>query len=341
MKTLSQFITEAYTYVRYTTHKEIVDAIASHKKAGEIVNPVYQDLVNQAKRVYEDDAGEGNDMILSVSHAGDAAGQPRDPDITDLYYAWPRYSFQSFTKFEKTLLKVEKMNKKKGMQTVIKVGKELIANWKPVAEDLKMLKGKVVKITAKRAEAKQVAAKEMGARFADSSSLIKVLESHLDEYKAMAKQRAKEFIEKRLEFLSKHDWDLNKAFPPWRGGLGADYKARASQENLLSSITKTKGSYTGRRNDPHIVEPDQQKIDRYVANSVKDAEASYREFMQKMITKIGKPVVDAVMKGNIWTNAVLTVTTNDGEQQVWNTKMILNFSKYQKMFNQFPTRRKK
>ena len=60
-----------------------------------------------------------------------------------------------------------------------------------------------------------------------------------------------------------------------------------------------------------------------------------------MITKIGKPVTNAKMAGNIWTNAVLTVTTNDGEEQVWNTKMILNFSKYQKMFNQFPSRRKK
>jgi hypothetical protein len=338
MKSFSTFVNESY--VRFTTHKEIVDAIAPHKKAGEIVNPVYKDLGSQARRVFGKDTDVGREMILKVMHAGDAAGRPRDPDLTELYYTWPHDSFQSLGKFEKALLKVEKMNKQ-NMGPVIKIGKEILANWKPVAEDLKMLKGKVVKITAKRAQAKQVAAKEMGARFADSSSLIKVLESHLDEYKAMAKQRAKEFIEKRLEFLSKHDWDLNKAFPPWRGGLGADYKARASQENLFSYITKTKGSYTGRRNDPHIVEPDQQKIDRYVANSVKEAEESYREFMQKMITKIGKPVVDAKMYGNIWTNAVLRVTTNDGEEQVWNTKMILNFSKYQKMFNQFPTRRKK
>ena len=75
--------------------------------------------------------------------------------------------------------------------------------------------------------------------------------------------------------------------------------------------------------------------------SVQGAEASYRDFMHKMITKIGKPVVNAKMTGNIWTSAVLTVNTNDGEEQVWNTKMILNFSKYQKMFNQFPSRRKK
>ena len=341
MKTFNQFIAESY--VRMRTLQEIVAAIAVHKKAGEIVNPVYQDLVNQAKRVFRSDAEQGRDMILSVMHAGDAAGEPRDPDITDLYYAWPNDSFQGLGKFEKTLLKVEKMNKKKGMQTVIKVGKELIADWKPVAEDLKMLKGKVVKITAKREQAKQAAAKEMGAKFNDSSSLIKVLESHLDEYKAMAKQRAEEFVKNKLDYLKKHDWDLVKAAPyPRFGGYNAEYKMAQSQRSLYTSITKSKGnSYSSRPGDPEFREPDQQKIDRYVSNSVKDAEASYREFMQKMITKIGKPVVNAKMAGNIWTNAVLTVTTNDGEEQVWNTKMILNFSKYQKMFNQFPSRRKK
>lgn len=47
------------------------------------------------------------------------------------------------------------------------------------------------------------------------------------------------------------------------------------------------------------------------------------------------------MSGNIWTGTTLMVTTNDGEEQIWNTQMIINFSKYQKMFNQFPSRRKK
>ena len=339
MKTFNQFVAESK--IRMTTLGEIVAAIAAHKKAGEIVNPVYQDLVSQAKRVYEKDAEQGNSMLLIVSHAGDAAGEPRDPDIHDLYYAWPRYSFQSFTKFEKTLLKVEKMSKKKGMQTIIKIGKELIADWKPVAEDLKALKGKVVKITAKREQAKQAAAKEMGAKFNDSSSLIKVLESHLGEYKAMAKKRAEEFVENKLDYLSKHDWDLNKAVPR-AVGYGTDYTMAQNQRSLYTSITKSKGnSYSSRPGDPEFREPDQQKIDRYVKNSVEDAEASYREFMAKMIMKIGKPVVDAVMTGNIWMDAVLTVTTNDGEQQVWNTKMIVNFSKYQRMFNQFPSRRKK
>ena len=93
--------------------------------------------------------------------------------------------------------------------------------------------------------------------------------------------------------------------------------------------------------EPSVVEPDRPAIERYVQMNVTGAEEAYRNFMAKMIEKIGKPVVDAKMTGNIWTNATLHVTTNDGEEQVWNTKMILNFSKYQVMFNQFPSRRKK
>lgn len=333
MKSFRIFVAES---TRMTSHKEIVAAIASHKEAGEIMNPVFQDLGAQARRVFGKDAEEGREMILSVMHAGDG-GANRDKDISDLYYAWPHDSFAGLGKFEKTLLAVEKMNKPK-MATVIKTGKELIADWKPVAADLTDLKGKVVKTTTKRVEAKQVAAKVMANKFNDSSSLIKVLESHLDEYKAAAKQRAKDFIATKMEYLKKHDWDLNKAVPKARG-YGSDYKVTQAQRSLYGMITKGKVAYP-RVGDPDIREPSQQGIDRYIQMSVEGAEASYRDFMQKMINKIGKPVTTAKMTGSIWTNATLTVTTNDGEEQVWNTKMILNFSKYQKMFNQFPSRRK-
>lgn len=336
MKTFAEFVTEGLG--RMTTYGEIVHAIDGYKKAGEIMNPAYQDLGSQARRVFGKEAGVGRDLILKVMHAGDGA-QNRDNDISDLYYAWPSDSFQGLIKFEKILLKVEKMNKP-NMAPVIKAGKDVLTNWKPVADDLKALKDKVVKMTTKRAEAKKVAAKDMSTKFADSSSLIKVLESHLGEYKAAAHQRAAEFIKSKLDFLMKHDWDLNKAVPRHTGHYGADYKMTESQRSLYRSITRTK-SASVRVGEPDIREPDQHMIDRYVRVSVEGAENSYREFMHKMITKIGKPVVDAKMIGNIWTNAVLTVTTNDGEEQVWNTKMILNFSKYQTMFNQFPSRRKK
>lgn len=41
---------------------------------------------------------------------------------------------------------------------------------------------------------------------------------------------------------------------------------------------------------------------------------------------------------SIWENSILTVATNYG-MQVWHTKVIVNFSVYNKAFNQWPTRR--
>lgn len=325
MKTFKSYITEA----RMTTVGEIAAAIAKHKKAGEILNPEYQDLSSQARRVFGGDTHHVQGLMLKHFHAGD-----KTPELNDVYYSWPSDSFASLNKAAKLLAKIKDPKYK----DVITAGNEVIKNWQPIAADLKDLKSKVVKVTQKRAEAKQAATTAMGKKFADSSSLIKILESHLQEYKDMAEKRAREFVKDRLDFLKKHDWDLDKAVP--RTKSYNDYKATEQKRQVYSALTKPKNNTRG-RGEPDIREPDQTKIDHYVKMNVQGAEDAYRSFMQKMIEKIGKPVTSAKMTGNIWTNAILTVTTNDGEEQVWNTKMILNFSKYQKMFNQFPSRRKK
>lgn len=324
MKSFKNYITEA----RMTTHQEIVDAIAAHKKAGEILNPVYQDLGSQARRIFGKDCEHVRELILKHFGSGD-----KTEELNNLYYDWPYDSFASLGKAEKSLSKV----KGSKYNDVVTAANEVIKKWKPVASDLKELKGKVVKVTQKRAEAKEVAAKEMSKKFADSSSLIKVLESHLKEYKDGAEKYAIKFVEDRLNFLKKHDWNLDKAVP--RDRYGYD-KSAEQKRNMLKSITKSKSAYL-KHGEDDIREPNQEMIKRFIDMNVKAAEDSYKSFMQKMIQKIGKPVIDAKMTGNIWTNAILTVTTNDGEQQVWETKMIINFSKYQQMFNQFPSRRKK
>lgn len=325
MKSFKNYIAEA----RMTTIGEITAAIAKHKKAGEILNPEYQDLIGQAKRIMRSSAPDILSLVPNWR-------EDRNQDLMDLQYT-NFDSFASHKKIERLVAKVEKV-KNPGYGKVVAAIKQYLKDWKSIGEDLALLKNKVVKVTQKRAEAKQAAASAMGKKFADSSSLIKIFESHLQEYKNMAEKRAREFIKDRLEVLKNHDWDLDKVAPRARGYSG--YKAAEQKRAVYQAITKAKHAVQ-RYGDPDIREPDQTKIDHYVKMNVQGAEDAYRSFMQKMIEKIGKPVIDANMTGNIWTNAILTVTTNDGEQQVWNTKMILNFSKYQKMFNQFPSRRKK
>lgn len=329
MKSFTKFITEA----RMTSVGEITDAIAKHKKAGEIMNQEYIELNGRARAIFGSDTDHVRDLILKHIHAGH-----RTEELNNVYYDWPHDSFASLNKAARTLAKL----KDPKFKDVVAAGNEVVKKWVPVAADLKDLKSKVVKATQKRAEAKAAAEKVMSKKKADSSALIKIFESHMKEYVDMAKKRAEEFVKDKLDTLKKHEWNLDKVAPrPNSRTMGsAEYKSAQAKRDLYRAITKST-EYSLRPGQPDIREPNKAMIDRYVEMNVKGAEEAYRNFMEKMIQKIGKPVVDAKMTGNIWTNATLTVTTDDGEEQVWHTQMILNFSKYQKMFNQFPSRRKK
>ena len=323
MKSFKRYIVET----RMTTVGEITSAIAAHKKAGEILNPAYKDLADQARRIFGKDTSHARELMLKHFRTD------KTEELNNLYYDWPSDSFVSLGKAEKTLAKL------KGQQykDVITACNQVIKTWKPIAADLKALKGMVVKVTQKRAEAKTEAGKALAKKFADSSSLIKIFESHIEEYKQKAADEAKAFVGKLLDNLKKHDWDLDKV-APYPKSMNSDYKIMKNKRDTYQMVSKaTKSSYG--RGEPYTVQADQVKINHYIEMNVKGAEEAYRSFMEKMIQKIGKPVIDAKMTGNIWTNALLTVTTNDGEEQVWKTQMILNFSKYNKMFNQFPSRR--
>ena len=105
----------------------------------------------------------------------------------------------------------------------------------------------------------------------------------------------------------------------------------------ISDPVKTTTSFW----DENIRKASATKKKAFVENAVKGASQSYDEYVGKMVLKIGKPVVSATFTGDPWHGSTLTVVTNDGNKQVWDTKMILNYSKYGTMFNQFPSRLKK
>lgn len=335
MKSFRSFVTE---HVRMTTRQEIATAVAIHKKAGEIVNPVYVDLKSQAGRVFGKEEEVVRKAVLAIMHRGER--ENRDPALNDIYWDLPGDQLRSLGKLEKTLKKIKPEG---DVKAIVKQCEKLIADWKGIQADLVDLKGKVVKITQKREEAKAVKAKETAAKFADSSSLIKIFESHLNEYKDMAHKRAKEFLDTKITDLKNHGWDLNKIAPrpSYNSQSRTEYQAMMQQRSLFLQITKPKNASTKVGDPTDIRVLNKAGVDHYINAAVVSAEAAYRSFMHKMITKIGKPVVEAEMSGNIWTNAILTVKTNDGETQRWKTKMILNFSKYQLMFNQFPTTKMK
>ena len=339
MQTFRSFLKEARQ--TYADREHLHHAIKSYLEVGEIVNPEYQELKYQATQMFEKSLKVHSNFMTSVSAQSFTTGE-FDQDISDLsgYFMFaPGFNVSKIQK------RIDNLKKRKvqvqGVDQMIAIAQQMVNEWRPVVEDFDRLKGIVVKTSTKRAEAKQVAAKATEKKFRNSASLISVLESHLGEYKEMARKRAIEFIENKMDILAKHGWDLNIAAPRPKSSMGREAYTKASQtRSFYSSLTRAlKPSY--RMGEPDIRVRNKEAEQRYINEAVIGAEESYRAFMQKMIEKIGKPVQTAKMEGSIWTDAKLTVTTIDGEEQVWNTKMILNFSKYDKMFNQFPSRRKK
>ena len=313
--------------------------IDSYLAAGEIVNPEYVKLNSSVKKSFERESEVVKKLFLDYMHTMRPLGKEH-PAVVDLYYDWPTDGFTSLNKASKKLKALEAL-KLPGTDQIITAGTKVLNDWIPIAEKLKELKTKVVKTATKRAAVQAAAAVVMQKKFTDSSSLIKVFESHLEEYKKGAANRAEEFIDKRLSRLKDAGWDLSVVAPNPTASVGREqYKMMSALRQFYLSVTEPTGqrmSFKG----PEIVKASTTRINAYIKHAVDAAEADYRAFMQKMIEKIGKPVVSAKMTGNIWTNAVLTVETNDGEEQVWNTKMIINYSKYSTAFNQFPSRRQK
>ena len=320
---------------------DLENIINQHIANGEIVNPRYNELKDSINSTIAKDSRVLKDQVMDLFRSSLNGPHGYNEKISDVYYGWPS-SMNEVLSFKKKLEKINDLNHP--YNQIYINGKVLVAKWVVVAEKMKQLKGMVVKTSAKRAEAKQVAQVAMEKKFTDSSSLIKLFESHLQEYIDGAKKRAAEFVDYKIGKLKAVGFDLNIVAPRPNGNMGrSEYIIRGESRSFYNSITARadKSNNHIKDSDPYIVDVVPSRVQAYIDQAGATAEASYREFMRKMIEKIGKPVVDAKMSGNIWTGTTLTVTTNDGEEQVWNTQMIINFSKYQKMFNQFPSRRKK
>lgn len=80
----------------------------------------------------------------------------------------------------------------------------------------------------------------------------------------------------------------------------------------------------------------------FIDEMVKDAEARYDAFVVKLIDKIGEGVIAAELVGNhVWGYSVLHVEFEDGRKEAWKTQSIVNYSKFGRPFNQYPSRKVK
>lgn len=206
----------------------------------------------------------------------------------------------------------------------------------PICQKFKELKDMIVTATQERAIKKEVQSVEKKRVEAKNHSLIAALNLHREEYIKAAGERAKANFDGMMEKLAKHDWDLDIMHPVPQMKLSWNKRDYDNQHSIdiarqrYFAITDGNGA---------IRKYSHQKENEYIEMNKRGAAASYDEYVHKMIQKIGKQVTHADITGSPWTGSTLKVKTEDGEDQVWSTKMILNFSKYQTMFNQFPSRR--
>ncbi len=295
--------------------------IVTHLNTGEIVNPEFLNLKSRIDRSVE----KKSDAIFNKFCAGTGATLS-EIGLDDLSYGLPSniHGIGSLGK---------KIDKTKVSHPLVDAAKELYDEYKIIHEKMKVLKGMVVTTTQKRAEKKEVENKVKLKKFNESDSLINALTKHLEEFKIKSGERAAQKYDYLMEQLKKGNWDINVVAPRATSKMGREqYRWSSSYRQMLLSITD--GS-------DDIRSPSPKKKDKYVQIAIEQAQDSYMAWVYKMIDKIGAPVVKASVSGDPWVRSRLEVETKDGELQTWDTKMIINYSKYHKPFHQFPSRKEK
>jgi hypothetical protein len=155
-----------------------------------------------------------------------------------------------------------------------------------------------------------------------------------------AEEYAREIISKTTQELEAAGFDLEVAapFPSSYGYNRFEYEKKHAEYFLFQKLTTwRKSSYSN--HEPHLADMDLARCEKFVKEARENAAAQYDAYVAKLNKKIGE-VTLAVLEGNhVWSYSILRVATTAGEKQSWKTTMIVNQSKYGKVFNQFPTRR--
>ncbi len=257
------------------------------------------------------------------SLAPNPADRSENDTFQDLYYSKPDTipSFKSFGK---------KLDKFKGADRESPVFKAYLAAWESMKDrvaEVDAMKDGVVSATTQREVKKSAEVAKIQKYVKDNGALINVLNSNREEYKREAGDRAAKQYDYYAEVLKAAGYNLDVAAPIPESRIGREaYRAMQNKRDVLSRASGGTGK------------PSEAFKARHVQQAILVAEASFDEWVAKMVQKIGKDVKSATMSGNPWTGSVLRVETVDGESQVWKTQMIINSSKYGKMFNQFPSR---
>lgn len=307
--------------------------MSKHEAAGEIDAPTYASL-----KYHVDRAIDRTSRVISEEHLyGKGVGIYALSDKkawTDLVgSAHPVYARDVLSLGNK-LAKVKDEHLK--AHAFYKDCATYVERYRNTAQRLVDLKEKIVSTKQRRATAKDAAAVARVQTFKEYATLVVVLEQHLEAYVAKAGQLAGMQYDHYMAALEKNGWSIDVTAP--RPGKGVDhhvYMATMQYRGMLISLTEPVDAAK------IIRKPSAEFRAEFVERAKVAAHADYMAWIFKMIQKIGQHVDAATMVGDPWERSTITVMTRDGGRQVWHTQMIINYSKYNEAFNQFPSRRVK
>jgi len=314
--------------------KQVDEAIA----AGEIDKPAYDTLKYYVDRtlhdVWESVAkkhlynGKGGNIYDLARFSRDEKSWPAVISCAHVSYA------REVVSTEKKLAKVKAPELRKHPLFIDIAA--MVQRYKPIAEKLIALKDKTVSTASRREQKRTKAEEERKAKFTQYATLVNVLQQHLDDYvKAAGKSAIRDF-DGWMKTLEANGWDLDKVAPaPTRDDSGELYTIKMQARGHFISITVPAADDESNSN---IRKFSIERKAEYVAGEKDRAHGSYMAWIYKMIQKIGQPVDAAEMSGDPWIQSIVKVTRRDGSKQTWHTQQIINRSKYNRPFYQFPSR---
>jgi hypothetical protein len=146
-------------------------------------------------------------------------------------------------------------------------------------------------------------------------------------------------VEKKLEIAG---WDMDLAFPmpKARNESRASFSEKKAERDFAFGLVKVLTT-SRRHGDPLMVEICNTSVSKTVDRALEDAAAQYEAYVVKMINKIGScESAEMAYNNGLWFDSDLLVVKS-GTKEVWNTRCIINRSCLGKLFNQFPTRKRK
>jgi hypothetical protein len=112
-----------------------------------------------------------------------------------------------------------------------------------------------------------------------------------------------------------------------------------AKHSLYHSLTQSV-SYSPIYGASSVVKSDPERQRLFIKEARRNAAHQYESFICKLEDKIGSHSAATLDGSHVWGYSILTVTTPEGVQR-WKTQTIINMSKLDKLFNQYPTRKVK